>query len=94
MEAIENLEPVMDADFVGALRCPECGCLDYMEDLPNEIRFAIWKEAKRIRGIRHVHPARRIDHRGVRFVPAPGGVAVVEERASVRAGTRLAMSAK
>jgi hypothetical protein len=75
MEAMENLEPVMDADFVGALRCPECGCFDYMEDLPNEVRFAIWREAKQTRGMRHVHPHR--ERRGVRFVPASGGVAVI-----------------
>lgn len=74
-KCLEYGEPVMDAGYVGAIRCPESGRLDYMDDLPNEVRFTIWNEAKRRHGIRHVHPPRR-NHR---FMPAPGGVAVVEE---------------
>lgn len=71
----KDLQPVMDDDFVGALRCAGCGALDYMEGLPNEVRFVMWDEAKRRWGMRHLHPSRRNGRRGVRFVPAPGGVA-------------------
>jgi hypothetical protein len=69
--AVEDLEPVMDSEYRGALRCPGCGSLYYMEDLPTEARFVAWFEAKRRRGIRHVHPPRRSGRRDARLVPDP-----------------------
>lgn len=51
-------EPVMDADFVGALRCPACGHLEYMGRFPLREGLALWDEAKRRRRMRHVHPSR------------------------------------
>ncbi len=90
---LDEREPVMDAEGRGALRCPACGHLDYMEDLPHEVRFVLWREAKRSRGIRHLHPPRRNERRGIRFVPAPGGVAVIEEGSNAAAERLPALSA-
>lgn len=96
---VEDREPVMDADARGALRCPGCGCLDYMDRFPTEVRIAIWSEAKRSRGIRHLHPPRQSGRgrHSVRLVAAPGGVAfveVVEGEPGVRAESALTLSAK
>lgn len=78
---VEDREPVMDGDARGVLRCPACGRLDYMEQLPNEVRFGLWSEAKRRRGLGHVHRQRQNGTRGsrLRMAPAHGGVAFVED---------------
>jgi hypothetical protein len=55
---LADREPVMDADFVGALRCPACGHLEHMDRFPLRERLALWNEAKRRRRMRHVRPPR------------------------------------
>jgi len=55
---LANREPVMDSDFVGALRCPACGHLQYMDRFPLREGLALWNEAKRRRRRRHVYPPR------------------------------------
>lgn len=90
---LDGREPVMDSEGRGALRCPVCGHMDYMEYLPNEVRFVIWKEAKRRYGVRHLHPPRRNERRSIRFVPAPGGVAVIEEGSNAAAQRLPVLSA-
>ena len=45
-DEVSNREPVLDADGKWALRCPECGHVDYLEWLSDEASLLLWGEAK------------------------------------------------
>lgn len=46
--------PILDADSPWALRCPDCGHVDYLLWLPEEAGFLLWGEAKQRSGMRHI----------------------------------------
>ena len=52
---LRNRELILDGDGRWALKCPDCGHVDYLEWLPEEAAFLLWGEAKGRRGMRHCH---------------------------------------
>jgi hypothetical protein len=44
---LEDREPILDAKVVWALRCPDCGHLDYLNWLSEEAALLVWGEARR-----------------------------------------------
>lgn len=43
---LRNREPVLDDNSRWALRCPDCGHLDYLRWLSDEAGLVLWGEAK------------------------------------------------
>ncbi len=43
---IEDREPILYAESRWALRCPECGRVDYLHWLSEEEAFVLWGEAR------------------------------------------------
>ena len=48
---VEERMPVLDASGKRALACPNCGHPDYLEWLPEEASFLLWKEAQNRREV-------------------------------------------
>jgi hypothetical protein len=44
---LEDREPILDAQGVWVLRCPDCGHLDYLTWLSEEAALLVWGEARR-----------------------------------------------
>ncbi len=43
---VKDREPVLDSEGRWALRCPDCGHLDYLQWLSEEAGFILWGEAE------------------------------------------------
>ncbi len=48
-DEVSNREPILDANGKWALRCPDCGHVDYLEWLSDEAGLLLWGAAKQRR---------------------------------------------